>query len=236
MKDRHHYSGIMFDIKFSEIVQGSFPDLKILQIEANVTNSPTSDELWEEIDKAGEELKEKYPLQELNKRESIAATRRAYKKLGKDPNRYRPSAEALGRRIINGKGIYRLSTLIDVINLVSIKTGYSIGGFDASKISGKTLTLDAGRADDEFNAIGRGILNIEGLPVYRDEKGGIGTPTSDEERTKITPETSNLLMLVNIYGEEMKVEEIKSFIRDLLEKYASLKDFNYRIIVPDAHS
>lgn len=220
----------MFEIKFSDIIKSSFPDLKVLQIEAEVTNSPTSDELWQEILEASDELSQKFALEELNKRISIDSTRKAYKKLGKDPNRYRPSAEALGRRIINGKGIYRISALIDIINLVSIKSGYSIGGFDVSKIEGDTLILDKGCSEDKFEGIGRGILNIEGLPVYRDAKGGIGTPTSDEERTKIQSETTHLLMLVNIYGEEMKVEEVKNLFQKLLLKYAGLKKFNFRII------
>lgn len=220
----------MLEIKFSDKIKDSFPDLKVLQIEAEVKNSETSDELWEDILKASEELKSKFSLGELNKRISIDATRQAYKKLGKDPNRYRPSAEALGRRIIQGKGIYRLSTLIDIINLVSIKTGYSIGGFDSSKITGNTLTLGAGSSEDVFNAIGRGLLNIEGLPVYRDETGGIGTPTSDEERTKIGNDTTHLLMLVNIYGEEVDANETETLIKDLLNKYTFLKDYKSRLL------
>lgn len=221
---------IMIEIKFSDIIKSSFTDLKVLQIEADILNPPTSDQLWKEILEACNDLKEKYALADLNKRTSIYTTRNAYKKLGKDPNRYRPSAEALGRRIINGKGIYRLTTLVDIINLISIKTGYSIGGFDISKISGKALTLDVGKSDDNFNAIGRGPLNITGLPVYRDSVGGIGTPTSDEERTKITPDTTRLLMLVNIYGEEISVENVNSMIYEFLYKYAELTDYKSRLI------
>ena len=220
----------MKKISFSEKIKEVTSDLKVLQIEAEVTNSDTPDDLWKEIEAACLDLKNRYELQELNKRLSISATRKVYKSLGKDPNRYRPSAEALGRRVIQGKGIYRLTTLIDIINLISIETGYSIGGFDADKIVGENLLLDAGVKEDVFNAIGRGQLNIEGLPVYRDEVGGIGTPTSDEERTKLNPETTSLLMLVNIYGEEESPEELDKRIKDLLSRYASLKYYNSDLI------
>ena len=64
---------------------------------------------------------------------------------------------------------------------------YSIGGFDADKFVGDTLTLGVGRAGEPYEGIGRGLLNIEGLPVYRDAEGGVGTPTSDNERTKNDP-------------------------------------------------
>lgn len=155
-------------------------------IRCNVVNTPTSDELWREIDEESERIKSTYELLEINKRPAIAMTRDLYKFLGKDPNRYRVSSEALCRRIIRGLGIYKINTLVDVINLFSIKSGYAIGGFDADKIEGDTLTLTAGTSEDKFEGIGRGILNIEGLPVYKDTIGGIGTPTSDEERTKIS--------------------------------------------------
>lgn len=220
----------MLDIFFSDKIKGAAPALKVIQIEASVSNAPTDDALWNEIETAAKELHARYELSEINKRTGIKATREAYKALGKDPNRYRPSAEALCRRIINGKGIYRLTTLIDAINLISITTGYSIGGFDRDKIQGHSLTLDAGTHDDVFEAIGRGKLNIEGLPVYRDEYGGIGTPTSDEERTKLTPGTRHLLMLVNIYGEDMPAEDTITYIEDILSRHASLSDFQYRIL------
>lgn len=220
----------MKEIIISNKIKDVCPSLKILQIEAKVFNFPTGDELWHEIELEGEKIKTKYQLSELNKRISISGTRAVYKKLGKDPNRYRPSAESLGRRIINGKGIYRLTTLIDIINLISIKSGYSIGGFDNDKICGDSLLLDIGRQSDTFNAIGRGILNIEGLPVFRDKLGGIGTPTSDEERTKLTSETTNLLMLVNIYKEEDSPESIDSLTKTLLSYYANLTDYKSRII------
>jgi hypothetical protein len=109
-------------------------------------------------------------LEDINKRIAIAATRRVYKALGKDPNRYRPSAEALCRRIVRDIPVYRVSLLVDIINLVSIRSGFSIGGFDLTKIQGD-LRLGVGTAEDEFEAIGRGLLNIEGLPVYRDAVG-----------------------------------------------------------------
>ena len=220
----------MFEVKFSDKIKTSFPDLKVLQIEARVANPPTSDQLWFEIQQASKELTQKYVLPDLNKRISIDATRKAYKCLGKDPNRYRPSAEALGRRIINGKGIYRLTTLIDIINLISIETGYSIGGFDADKIKGNKLILGVGNKEDNFQAIGRGPLNIEGLPVYRDELGGIGTPTSDEERTKLTPQTTHLLMLVNIYQEETSPQEVEAMAKELLSRYANLTSFSSKLI------
>lgn len=104
--------------------------------------------------------------------------------------------------------------------MASIAYGYSIGGFDADKFEGDTLTLGVGKADEPYEGIGRGMINIEGLPVYRDKIGGVGTPTSDNERTKMTIDTTHLVVLINGYdGDEQHVRENAEFILDLLKKY-----------------
>lgn len=219
-----------YQIELSLEILAGAPDLKVIQIEAALTNSATSDLLKQELEKAADSYASLVTIDKVNKRPGIAATRAAYKSLGKDPNRYRPSAEALCRRIVNGKGLYYISTLVDVINLLSIHTGYSIGGFDADKIQGDRLVLGVGKEGEVFNAIGRGVLNIAGLPVYRDSYGSIGTPTSDEERTKITDSTSRLLMLVNVYGDDVSVDETVNMARDLLSRHAALEDFQWQIV------
>ncbi len=69
------------------------------------------------------------------------------------------------------------------------------------------------------------MLNIEGLPVFRDSVGGIGTPTSDNERTKLSEDTRRLLMTINMYGDsEMTAEETENMARELLGKYAGASD------------
>lgn len=111
--------------------------------------------------------------------------------------------------------------MVDLINLVSLRTGHSIGGFDADEIQGTDLELGIGRAEELFEGIGRGMLNIEGLPVYRDRIGGIGTPTSDHERTKMKLETRHILAIVNGYNGQEGLKEATEMILELLEKYAS---------------
>lgn len=220
----------MFKISLSEKIKTAAPELRIIAIEAEVNNPETSDSLWREIEKEADYIREKLTIDMVNKRPAIAATRKAYKALGKDPNRYRPSAEALCRRTVNGKGLYRLTSLVDLINLLSMKTGHSIGGFDADKIDGDSLLLDAGNSGEEFHAIGRGLLNIENLPIYRDATGGIGTPTSDEERTKLTKETRRLLMLINVYDGTENIEQIRELAIDLLTTHCSPSNMESHII------
>ncbi len=219
----------MRNIIISDQIASVCPEFHVAAIACEVRNSSFDAGLWEEIDTFYTYFSSSHKMGEINQRPAIYATRQVYKKLGKDPNRYRPSAEALCRRIVKGQELYRIDTLVDLINLISLKTGYSIGGFDNSKIQGN-LILGVGKAGEQFEAIGRGPLNIEGLPVYRDQVGGIGTPSSDEERTKITSHTTHLLMLINGYSGKEGLQDAVDYSMELLKKYGQAQNIEIELI------
>lgn len=211
----------MTNISISEEIATACPDLHVLALSCDVCNSEPDERLWQEIADEEKAVRETVKLEQINKWLPIQATRQAYKRLGKDPNRYRPSSEALRRRILRELPLYKVDTLVDLINLVSIRSGYSIGGFDVDKIAGGSLVLGFGREGEIYHGIGRGELNIAGLPVYRDAVGGIGTPTSDEERTKIGLDTTHLLMIINGYSGLEGLEAAGKYAVGLLSKYVS---------------
>lgn len=199
-------------------------------VEAQVVNTPFCAPLWTEIHECEERFRRDLTTESLKSLSGIAATRAVYKKCGKDPSRYRPASEQLIRRMLQGKELYQIDTLVDLVNLASIVFGYSIGGFDADKIVGDTLTLGVGREGEPYEGIGRGMLNIAGLPVYRDAQGGVGTPTSDNERTKMTLDTTHLLVLINGYdGDETRVRQNAEFIQQLVRKYCQSDGGHYTV-------
>lgn len=199
-------------------------------MEALVVNTAYCRELWQEIEALGNSYRAELTTESLKEMTSIAATRRVYKACGKDPSRYRPASEALIRRVLQGKELYQRDTLVDLVNLASIAFGYSIGGFDADKFVGDTLTLGVGREGEPYEGIGRGMINIHGLPVYRDAEGGVGTPTSDHERTKMTIDTRHLVVLINGYdGNEERVRKNAEYIQTLLQKYGQSDGGTYFI-------
>lgn len=199
-------------------------------VEAQVVNTPYNEALWQEIEAMGEGFRQELTTESLKDMTSIAATRRVYKACGKDPSRYRPASEALIRRMLQGKELYQRDTLVDLVNLASIAFGYSIGGFDADRFVGDTLTLGIGREGEPYEGIGRGMINIHGLPVYRDAEGGVGTPTSDHERTKMTIDTRHLVVLINGYdGDEQRVRKNAEYIQELLRKYCQSDGGSYFI-------
>ena len=199
-------------------------------LEAEVVNTPYNADLWSEIEALGEKYRATLTTESLKELTSISATRQVYRAFGKDPSRYRPASEALIRRVLHGKELYQRDTLVDLANLASIAFGYSIGGFDADKFVGDTLTLGIGREGEPYEGIGRGPINIHGLPVYRDAIGGVGTPTSDNERTKMSLDTRHLLVLINGYdGNEQRVCANAEYLQTLLQKYAQSDGGTYFI-------
>lgn len=214
----------------SQEIENVCPEFVGACVEAEVVNTPYNEELWHEIESLCGKFTTEMTTESLKEITSIAATRRVYKACGKDPSRYRPASEALIRRVLQGKSLYQRDTLVDLVNLASIAFGYSIGGFDADKFVGDTLTLGIGKEGEPYEGIGRGMINIHGLPVYRDDKGGVGTPTSDHERTKMTIDTRHLVVLINGYdGDEQRVRKNAEYIQTLLKKYCQSDGGTYFI-------
>ena len=208
----------MIPITISEEILHVCPYLHVLAVAARVVNTPSNPELWDEIRAEEEEIRATVALEEINKWQPIAATRVAYRCFGKDPNRYRPSAESLLRRVVKGLSLYRIDTVVDLVNLVSLRSGVG------------ALRLGVGRRGEPYCGIGRGKLNIEGLPVYRDAVGGVGTPTSDEERTKISGTTRSLLLLINGYSGRGGLFDAGDYAVRLLRRYAEAEEVEMSLI------
>ncbi|MDE6346412.1 MAG: hypothetical protein K2L55_07075 [Muribaculaceae bacterium] len=221
----------MINVAFSEEFTGLAPDYRMLQLEADVTGGDTPTALTDEINRFAESMQQVMEIADINRRPGIAATRAAYKRFGKDPNRYRPSQEQMSRRILKQLGLYVVNNLADAGNLLSLKCGCSLGVFDRDKIAGDTITLGRGLHDEPYTGIGRGDLNIENLPVIRDAAGGIGTPTSDNIRTAVDSSTKRILITVNIYGDaDMSDADIDAEARRLLTDYCSATGITSRIV------
>jgi DNA/RNA-binding domain of Phe-tRNA-synthetase-like protein len=206
-------------ISFDKIFTDACPDVELGILLIKIKVAPSSDPLLQVIEKAVAEKSSQLPLEEIANISPLSSTRQTYKALGKDPSRYRPSAEALLRRVVNGKGLYQVNNVVDALNLVSVQSGFSIGGYDFEKIKGN-IQLGRGAENEPYEAIGRGLLNIEGLPVLRDELGAFGSPTSDSTRTMVTAETTTFLAVIFGFAKNLGMGTVLTDLESLLVKYA----------------
>jgi DNA/RNA-binding domain of Phe-tRNA-synthetase-like protein len=158
----------------------------------------------------------------------ILATRAGYKALGKDPARYRGSAEALLRRLIAAKSFPQINAVVDIINLVSVESRLPIGLYDLSNVKGD-IVFRAGRSRETYKGIGKYDLNLEGLPVFADEAGPHGSPTSDSERTMVTSATTRVAAILISFGGAEGLEASCQRMSSLLQKYASGHEIRFEI-------
>jgi DNA/RNA-binding domain of Phe-tRNA-synthetase-like protein len=183
----------MIDISISEDLKKICPNVTLGCIQANVCLYKHNEELWNEINKVCIELKKKITLQDISKLPNNKESREAYKKLGKDPSRYRVSSEALLRRILKENKLYQVNNIVDINNLISITSYYSVGCYDVDKLNHPVI-FTIGKKGEPYEGIGRGSINIEKLPVLYDTVGPFGSATSDSERTMVTMETNRIFM------------------------------------------
>ena len=213
----------MIPVSIGPDLRACCPSLVMEVLECSVVNREHDPDLWQRVEQEARTVAQRVPLDQISRHPEIQATREAYKRCGKDPNRYRPSAEALRRRVVQGKGLFRVNVVVDAVNLVSLASGCSINGFDAARIEGE-VTWGIGRAREPYTAIGGGALNIEGLPVARDARGPVGTPTRDEDRVRIEVDTTRVLLTISAYVGGLLVDEVLGQARDLLIRHAAAAD------------
>lgn len=168
-------------------------------------------------------------LSQANKREQIQLTRKGYKALGKDPNRYRCSAEAMCRRIAKERGLYVINNVVDINNYISIQSGYSMGTYDLSHISGE-ITWKRAPEGTAYQGIGKEVLNLSFLPVLFDAEGPFGNPTSDSTRAMVTEATKHILMVFYCFDGGAGMRSMLEEASRLLQKYADGQNVEISVI------
>ena len=186
----------------------------------------TNSELWNHIENTTiPQIQEQYTLENLTEQINIKTSRQAYKNLGKEPSRYRVSSEALIRRILQGKGLYKINSVVDTNNLISIETGYSCGSYDLANLQ-DDLTFRIGKTGESYKGIGKEEINIENLPVFSDSIGAFSSPTSDSERAMITLDSKDILtILISFDGITGLADHIEK-ARKYLEKFVGATEID----------
>jgi DNA/RNA-binding domain of Phe-tRNA-synthetase-like protein len=208
------------EISIQPALKASAPDLALACVSANVSIEKHNEALWREIDRHLPHLTATIKPEQTNAIPQIAAMRSAYKALGKDPSRYRGSAEALLRRVLSGKGLYQINSVVDINNLVSLESLNPGGAYDLEKIT-PPIELRVGAAGESYKGIGKDLINIESLPVFADAAGPFGSPTSDSERAIISLETKKILMIVFSFTGPEELERWTERAGKLLRQYAA---------------
>jgi DNA/RNA-binding domain of Phe-tRNA-synthetase-like protein len=219
----------MIDIVICQELKKVCPEMTLGCIQAHVKVESSTDNLCEEIDDYCDSLKKEMSIEELASLPRIRDGREAYKKLGKAPSKYRLSSEALIRRALQGKGVYKINNIVDINNLISLKSKFPVGSYDINNLN-SPVSLSIGKEGDRYKGIGKELLSIENLPVLNDAAASFGSPTSDSERAMIKDDAKEVLMCVYSFSGSADLEGYLKYAEELLEKYAEVKDIETKII------
>lgn len=163
----------------------------------DVTVRERDDALWAKMQREVVRVAAQYPDGNYSGDETLQAVRRFYHRLGVDPTRWRPASEALVRRVVRGKGLYRVNNAVDIVNWCSLASRLPFGLYDRARVQG-TVLFRMGETGETYEGIRRDEQRAEGKPVLADDLGVIGSPTADSARTMVRLETRELLVV--IYG------------------------------------
>ena len=213
----------MAKVSIETELKAKCPRVALACVTAEVETGATPEGLDQELRSCEERIIKLPEPKVVLESAAILATRAAYKALGKDPARYRGSAEALLRRVIAGKGLPRINNVVDLINLVSMESRLPVGLYDLAHVQGDIL-FRAGRASETYKGIGKYDLNLEGLPVFCDELGPHGSPTSDSERTMVTLGTKQVIAIIISFAGAETLPRWGQQMTELLQEHASGKN------------
>ena len=185
-------------VAISEEIRKDFPDLRILtgRIEG-VRIEKSNVELEEFKRRIIKEIRETYNIETLKDRPILRAYRDFFWRLGVDPTKTRPAAEALIRRVLRGKPLPKINTFVDAYNLASMKTEIAIATFDIDELNGE-LTMRYAREGEEFLGIGMSKpIKLSGreIVISDEEKLLAIYPYRDAEEAKVTEKTRNVLLI-----------------------------------------
>jgi DNA/RNA-binding domain of Phe-tRNA-synthetase-like protein len=174
------------------------PAVKLGTIEADTVRVAPSDQaLAQLMDEVCERKRREFTLESLADSKPVRDVRAMFREWGMDPSKYRPSSEALLRRVVQGKGLYRVSNVVDVGNLGSIEAGWPFGCYDRSRIQ-QPIEFRHGLAGESYEGIGKQTWNLQGRPLLADSQGPFGSPISDSTRSMITESAKDILIVLYV--------------------------------------
>ncbi len=217
------------NITISNEIKKITPEFSVAIMECKVKVEEESNGITELINMYEHEINESINISEVVTLPVIKEARDAYKKYGKDPSRYRLAVESLIRRLSKGNKLYRINNVVDLGNIISIKTRKSVAVLDYNQIEGN-VQIRLGQKDDEYYGIGRGKINIENIPLYEDEIGPFGSSTSDTERTMIRKDTNKILLFIISFSGQSDLKREIEYAKYLYETHARASDFLIKII------
>lgn len=201
-----------------------YPEIRLGFLKFHTDVNKSDDRFWVYLDnEVLPQVRNAIEGKEWSNIPGIKGSRAAYKAFGRNPGRYRVSSEALIRRVRRGDELYHINSVVDVNNLISVKSGLSVGSYDISKIHGN-IVLRKAEHGEGYTGIGKEFLDMENMLVLADDEGIFGSSMSDSTRAMVTETAKDILVVIYCFEDDIDLEALLNESRLAFEKYASATD------------
>lgn len=219
-----------YDVSIDKNLFSAYPEIRLglLRFHANVQES--DEKFWSYMNvEVLPQVRSAIEGKEWSEITGIKGSRAAYKAFGRNPGRYRVSSEALIRRVRRGDELYHINSVVDVNNLISVRSGLSVGSYDLSQVHGAVILRKAEHGEG-YTGIGKEFLDMENMLVLADDNGIFGSSMSDSTRAMVTDSATDILVVIYCFENGIDLAALLDEAETAFERYAAASNIESWII------
>ena len=219
-----------YDIAIDKNLYSVYPEIRLGCLRFSASVKEPDIRFWDYMNaQILPQIRESIEGKEWNEIPGIKGSRAAYKAFGRNPGRYRVSSEALLRRVRRNDELYHINSVVDVNNLISVKSGLSVGSYDLENIHGPIILRKAEQGE-RYTGIGKDSLDMENMLVLADNEGIFGSSMSDSTRAMITDKTKDVLVVIYCFEDNIDLEKIILEGKNAFEQFADITEIETWIV------
>lgn len=215
---------MQYEVKIDPQLRKVYPEIRLGVMQFAATVQKSDAQFWNHMDKEVlPQVRQAVEGKEWGDIPGIRGSRAVYKAFGRNPGRYRVSSEALIRRVRRGDELYHINSVVDVNNLLSVKSGLSVGSYDLGKLHG-AITLRKAEAGEGYTGIGKDFIDMENMLVLADDEGIFGSSMSDSTRAMVTESTQHVLVVVYCFENSVDLPTLLETGKQAFADFAGVQD------------
>ena len=213
-----------YDVRIDKALYDAYPEIRLGLIRFSADVKPADDVFWNFMHREVlPGIVDSIEGKEWGEIPGVRGSRLAYKAFGRNPGRYRVSSEALLRRVRRGDELYHINSVVDVNNLISVKSGLSVGSYDLGHVVGPVVFRKAVEGE-HYTGIGKDVLDMENMLVLADDEGIFGSSMSDSTRCMITETAKDVLVVIYCFENDIDLESLLEESKEAFIRFADVKD------------
>lgn len=219
-----------YDVSIDKDLFSVYSDIRLGLLRFHADVNASDDHFWDYMNtEVLPQVRSRIEGKEWSEILGIKGSRAAYKAFGRNPGRYRVSSESLIRRVRRGDELYHINSVVDVNNLISVKSGLSVGSYDLGQVHGVVRLRKAGHGEG-YTGIGKDFLDMENMLVLTDDDGIFGSSMSDSTRAMVTDNATDILVVIYCFENDIDLDALLFEAGKSFERFAAAENTDSWIV------